>query len=147
MLPVLASIGLTPRALLSVLKLVKTAALHCQWTVRPDVGELKRPLQVAGLIPPGRLPVTGKTRPARNVLPGRPGWTTVTQVLVVVSKLVVAVLTLGEMVIVAFGTARLKDVLFAVNWIVDWSKLMVTGLVRGDGNPVTLNTLLNHMKR
>jgi hypothetical protein len=56
-----------------VLKLVYTAAPHCQFTVRPDVLLEKVACQITSFIPPGRpLAGTAKVRPANKSLPARP---------------------------------------------------------------------------
>ena len=71
----------------------------------------KFPLQVTGLIPPGKGIGTGKVNPDRNVFfPETLNGTSVTHRLVPVSKIVVAVVAVGENLTMAFGTFRLKGV-------------------------------------
>ena len=44
-----------------------TAAPHCHCTDTPGTEELKIPLQVGEIPPPGKLVVTGKARPVRKI--------------------------------------------------------------------------------
>src|SRR5262245_12731400 len=95
-------------------------------------------------MPPGKLPVTGKARPARNTLPPRFAGTVVTQVLVAVSNAVVAVVAVGEKVIVALGTGSVCGQPFTVKSIAASVTRRVTGLAP---TPLALRTLLNQMWR
>ncbi len=75
----------------------------------PGVSVEKEPSQVTGLTPPGNPPLgTKNANPARKVFPARPDdGTVVIHVLDPGSKLVVAVVAVGEKVILALGTSKL----------------------------------------
>ena len=124
------------------MKLVYTAAAHRHWSVTPGVFEKNWALQVTGLMPPGRVVVTGSASPVRNVLPLRPNeGTVVSHVSVAVLKDVVAVVACGSKVMSASGTSTLNGVVLAMNWIVAFRSEIVTGVAPRRAG---LRTLLNH---
>jgi len=94
-LAMLSSTGFTPRALLSVLNVVYTAAAHCQLMLTPAL-LVNWPLHVTGLIPPGKSTGTWNAKPLRNVFPPSPVGVTVSHVLVAVLKTVVASVAAGS---------------------------------------------------
>jgi hypothetical protein len=92
------------------------------------------------LKPPGKPTGNGSATPVRNVLPLRLNGVTVTQVFVALSYVVVGRVTLGENVIVAFGTAAVK----AEEVIDPPVNFNVMGC-EVDGMFCNTNTLLNQM--
>ena len=98
------------------------------------------------MIPPGSPPAgTTNASPERNVLPDSgPAGRRVSHVEVPTLKLVVGCVTDASLkVICAFGTARLKLVLLAVNWMVWPVKKIV---VSAEPTPLGFTTLLNQTK-
>ena len=97
---VVLSHGLMPKELQLPLKLLYTAADHCQLNVH-GVSVLQLPFQVTFWMPPGSPPEgTWKGRPQMNSLPDNPEHgASVSQQLLFESKVVVAVVQLGEKVI------------------------------------------------
>jgi len=108
----------------------------------PGVSELNVPLQVSGLIPPGKSVGTRYARPLKNTFPASPEEATVVAQ-VVPSKVVVAGLQLGQKVSLASGTLNVYGVAPAVNLIVELVKW--TFVVWVEPSPETLTTAVNQM--
>ena len=98
------------------MKLVYTAAAHCQLTVTPGVSEVMVPLQVTGLTPPGIVAGTKYENAEKNVFPASPDAGTVV-VGILPTQVVVAVVALGSMMTVASPGERLNAEL-VIDWLV-----------------------------
>jgi hypothetical protein len=140
----LSSTGFTPSAVLSVEKLVYTAAPHCQLRLTAAVVE-KLALQVTVLIPPGRpLDGTWNPTPSRKSLPDRlEVGRVVSQVLVEESNVVVACVAVGLNVIAAFGTLTVSFTPLPESVIVELVMEIVYGAF--GAFPVGVKTPLNQI--
>src|ERR1700751_5342193 len=110
-----------------MLKRVYTAAAHCQCTPRPCVLLENVPVHVTGLIPPGNPPAgTWTSTPVRYSFPARPeDGRVVVQVLL--AKLVVASVVVGEKLTCALGTLINCGWPLTLNVMVELVKFSVTG--------------------
>jgi hypothetical protein len=99
---------------------------------------LKIPHQFGEIPPPGKLDVTGKARPVRKISSLPEIGTVVTQVLVLVSNVVVAQAALGLKTISPLGTVAEN----ALEVTVEQLKYIVAPV---EGTPLTLTWVLNQM--
>src|SRR5947207_2629146 len=99
---------------------------------------------VTGLIPPGRLAVTGSATAVRSAFPDQVSGTVVRQVAEPVSYVVDAVVAFGLIVTTPAGTLTVYGVVPAVKAIFDARTLIVTPV---EGTPLALKTLVNQIVR
>ena len=99
---------------------------------------------VTGLIPPGRLAVTGSATAVSSAFPDQVSGTVVRQVAEPVSYVVDAVVAFGLTVTTPAGTLTVYGVVPAVKVIFDARTLIVAPV---EGTPLALKTLVNQIVR